>query len=72
MDRRTDYKTALLIDAAIYTPASAEGAAAARELASRGVPFEIARRVLMHPAQRRHQLPTAAQLSAARIVDFQE
>lgn len=72
MDRRTDYKTALLIDAAIYTPSPAEGISPARELASRGVPFEIARRVLMHPAQRRQQLPTAAQLASDRILDFQE
>lgn len=72
MDRRTDYKTALLIDAAIYTPGSSEGASPARELAGRGVPFEIARRVLTRPAQRRHPLPTAAELAAARGADFLE
>ena len=53
MDRRTDYKTALLIDAAICTP----DASPARALASLGVPFDVARRVLMCPDERRHPLP---------------
>ncbi|MET0982391.1 MAG: hypothetical protein ABWY02_09850 [Telluria sp.] len=64
-DRRSDYKTALLIDAAIHTPASGERASPARELAEMGVPFETARRVLTKPAERRHPLPTAAELAAA-------
>ena len=73
MDRRTDYKTALLIDAAIHTPASGERASPARELAGMGVPFETARRVLTKPAARRHALPTAAELAAAsRGADFLE
>ena len=72
MERRSDYKTALLIDAAIYTPASGERASPARELAERGVPFEIAKRVLTRPAQRRHPLPSAAQLLSARSADYLE
>ena len=56
MDRRTDYKTALLIDAAIKTPA-ADGSPA-RAMAQMGVPFAVARRVLMRPDERRHPLPT--------------
>jgi hypothetical protein len=53
MDRRTDYKTALLIDAALQNPA----ASPARTLAGMGVPFDVARRVLMQPDERRHPLP---------------
>ena len=56
MDRRTDYKTALLIDAAIQTPA-AGGTSAARTMAAMGVSFETARRVLTRPDERRHPLP---------------
>jgi hypothetical protein len=56
MDRRTDYKTALLIDAAIKTPASG-GGSPARVMAHMGVPFDVARRVLMQPDERRHPLP---------------
>jgi hypothetical protein len=56
MDRRTDYKTALLIDAAIQAPAAA-GGSPARTLAGIGVPFDVARRVLMCPDERRHPLP---------------
>jgi hypothetical protein len=54
MDRRTDYKTALLIDAAIQAPA---GGSPARTMADMGVPFDVARRVLMRPDQRRHPAP---------------
>jgi hypothetical protein len=57
MDRRTDYKTALLIDAALQAPAAA-GNSPARTLAGMGVPFDVARRVLMRPEERRHPLPT--------------
>jgi hypothetical protein len=54
MDRRTDYKTALLIDAAIRMPAADSPA---RVMAGMGVPFDVARRVLMRPDERRHPLP---------------
>ena len=53
MDRRTDYKTALLIDAAIRDSDTSP----ARVLAGMGVPFDVARRVLMCPDERRHPLP---------------
>ena len=56
MDRRNDYKTALLIDAAIQTPVTA-GNSPARTMAGLGVPFETARRVLTKPDERRHPLP---------------
>ena len=56
MDRRTDYKTALLIDAAIQEPLAA-GGSAARTMAAMGVPFEVARRVLTRPGERRYPLP---------------
>ena len=56
MDRRTDYKTALLIDAAIQTPATAL-TSPARTMARMGVPFEVARRVLTKPEERRHLAP---------------
>jgi hypothetical protein len=56
MDRRTDYKTALLIEAVIHTP-GADGRAPARELAGLGVPFDVTMRVLTRPAERRHQFP---------------
>ena len=56
MDRRTDYKTALLIDAAIQTPV-AGGDSPARTMAALGVPFETARRVLTRPDERHHPLP---------------
>lgn len=58
MDRRTDYKTALLIDAAIQASAHPSASASpARALAGMGVPFAVARRVLMRPDERRHPLP---------------
>ena len=51
MERRSDYKTALLIEALIHRPA------AAQELARMGVPFEVARRLLTRPDERRHPAP---------------
>ena len=56
MDRRSDYRTALLIDAALQTPATGK-AFPARTMAGMGVPFDVARRVLMCPDERRHPLP---------------
>lgn len=72
MNRRSDYKTALLIDAAIHSAAAGSRASPARELAGLGVPFDIAKRVLTKPAERRHPLPTAGELAAARGLDFLE
>lgn len=66
MDRRTDYKTALLIDAAIHSATADGRASPARELAGLGVPFDTARRVLMRPAERRQPFAAPDGLAAAR------
>ncbi len=58
MDRRTDYRTALLIHTIVNTPPDAGQPSPARELAKLGVPFEVARRVLTKPDERRHQFPS--------------
>lgn len=58
MDRRTDYKTALLIEATIHDAITA-GTSPARALAALGVPFETAMRMLTRPAERR-QIVTPA------------
>jgi hypothetical protein len=65
MERRTDYKTALLIDAVIHEAAAKGTAAAARELLGIGVPLGVAMRVLTQPAQRRFQLPPRHPLSTS-------
>jgi hypothetical protein len=58
MDRRNDYKTALLIDAIVNgapeggKPVPRTGVA--RELAAVGVPLEVAVRLLTRPGERRH------------------
>lgn len=56
MNRRTDYKTALLIEAIINEVQVPGEASHARRLAEIGVPFEVAMRVLTRPAERRHQI----------------
>lgn len=53
MNRRTDRRTALLIDAAIHAAATHGSVGAARELAAQGVPLEVAMRVLTRPDERR-------------------
>jgi len=58
MDRRTDYRTALLIHTIVNAPPDAGQPSPARELAKLGVPFEVARRVLTKPGERRHQFPS--------------
>ncbi len=58
MDRRTDYKTALLIENMIHDAANQGRPGVARELADMGVPLEVTLRVLTRPAERRNQLPT--------------
>lgn len=62
MDRRTDYKTALLIHTIVNAPLATGQPTGqlspARELARLGVPFDVARRVLTRPAERRHQFPS--------------
>jgi len=56
MDRRSDYKTSLRIDAVIHDAPDVERAHAARQLAELGVPMDITLRVLTRPAERRHQV----------------
>lgn len=55
MDRRTDYKTALIIDAVMHDAAD-QLRPAAHQLAQQGVPLEVSLRVLTRPAERRHQV----------------
>jgi hypothetical protein len=53
MERRTDYKKALLIEAVIHEADAIGRSAAARRLAEIGVPVEVALRVLTRPVERR-------------------
>jgi hypothetical protein len=55
-ERRSDYRMALLIDAAIHE-ATAEGRSPARVLAGLGVPLEVAVRVLTRLDERRYPAP---------------
>jgi len=55
MENRTDYKTALLIEAVIHDAPAIGFPSAARKLADIGVTVEVALRVLTRPAQRRQQ-----------------
>jgi hypothetical protein len=54
MERRNDYKKALLIEAAVHEHSPQGPAAAARALAGLGVPVEAAMRILTRPKERRH------------------
>lgn len=56
MNRRNDYKMALLIDAAMHDVAGPARANPARHLAGLGVPLAVAIRVLTRPAERRLQV----------------
>jgi hypothetical protein len=56
MERRSDYKTALMIESTIHD-AIEQNRSAARALASLGVPLETAMRVLTRPDERRHAVP---------------
>jgi len=53
MNRRRDYKTALLIDAVIYSDAPDIRAHAASGLSEQPLPPEVATRIFMEPAGRR-------------------
>jgi hypothetical protein len=64
MDRRNDYKTALLVEAVINPPQPRTPADQARELAGLGVPIEVALRVLTRPSARRHQAWLSAEFRA--------
>ncbi|ALK97284.1 hypothetical protein AB595_11715 [Massilia sp. WF1] len=55
MEKRTDYKTALLIEAVIHETPATGMPAAARRLAEIGVPVDVALRVLTRPVERRQQ-----------------
>ena len=56
MDRRSDYKTSLHIDAVIHDASADKRPAAARQLAELGVPLDVTMRVLTRPGERRHQV----------------
>jgi len=56
MERRSDYKTALLIEATIHE-AEEQNRSPARALAALGVPFEVTMRMLTRPDERRHVAP---------------
>jgi hypothetical protein len=62
MERRTDYKLALLIEAALHDTAGSGLSNTARELASLGVPLPVSMRVLTRPEERRHPAHVAAQI----------
>ena len=53
MERRTDYKKALLIESVIHEADALGRSTAARRLAEIGVPVEVALRVLTKPVERR-------------------
>jgi hypothetical protein len=53
MENRTDYKTALLIEAVIHELHTIGMPGAARRLVELGVPLEVAVRVLTRPVERR-------------------
>jgi hypothetical protein len=55
MEKRTDYKTALLIEAVIHEAPATGFPVAARRLAEIGVSVEVALRVLTRPVERRQQ-----------------
>lgn len=54
MNRRRDYKTALLIDATIYAADSGIREHAASGLSERTLSSEVATRIFMEPEKRRH------------------
>ena len=53
MERRNDYKTALLVEAVIHEEDTLGRPSAARRMADIGVPLEVAVRVLTRPVERR-------------------
>jgi hypothetical protein len=57
MNRRRDYKTALLIDAVIYAASAEVRMHAAGELVERPLPRDFATRMFSKPSQRRHHPP---------------
>lgn len=63
MERRSDYKTALTIEATIHD-AIEQNRSPARALASIGVPLETAMRLLTRPDERRHAVPLPRSVDA--------
>lgn len=61
MNRRRDYKTALLIDATIYSVDSGVREHAANGLSERALKPEVATRIFMEPDKRRHPQRNAPQ-----------
>lgn len=59
MNRRRDYKTALLIDAVVYAASADVRSHAADELAERPLPRDFTTRVFQQPARRRQSPPRA-------------
>jgi len=57
MNRRRDYKTALLIDAVCYSASAEVRAHAAGELSERPLPRDFAMRIFLEPGRRRHNRP---------------
>jgi hypothetical protein len=58
MNRRRDYKTALLIDAVIYSSSAEVRAHAASKLSERPLPPDFEMRVSLEPDRRRHNPPS--------------
>jgi hypothetical protein len=54
MNRRRDYKTALLIDAVVYSRSAELRAHATSELTERPLPQDFALRIFLEPSKRRH------------------
>lgn len=65
MNRRRDYKTALLIDAVIYAASAEVRTHAAGELAERPLPHDFAMRIVSKPGQRRHNPPAQPAVTPA-------
>jgi hypothetical protein len=65
MNRRRDYKTALLIDAAIYSASAEVRTHAASELVERPLPHDFAMRIVLKPGQRRHNPPGQSTVAPA-------
>lgn len=56
MNRRNDYKMALLVESVIHDTAIPTPVAAARQLAELGVPLDVAMRVITRPSERRNHV----------------
>jgi len=65
MNRRRDYKTALLIDAVVYAASAEVRAHAADGLSERPLPHDFAMRVFLEPGKRRHHPPAQPAASPA-------